>query len=298
MIRPAFSTVACPTWTLERVTESAALWGYMGVELRSFGAGAASFACDPALTAGQKVRRLFDDAGLEVAGVASGLRFDQPVFPPVLGHLLPAAQAAVNEGRHMVEVASAIEAGYLRVFAFDKPRSSRRALYGRIRDRLAKVCDHARNRDVMVLLENGGGFASAHDLLDLAAAINSPQLGFSYDVATGAAAGDTPAEAIEQLGPRLAAVRLRDQRSGTPCILGEGDVPCMQAVRALRASDETWGTDPWVVVTWDRAWLPELAPADDVLPASADIIVKWAGGLGSRHRYEAFQSAAPAMMMG
>ncbi len=36
-MKPAFSTVACPEWTLEDVAEFAGRSGYQGVELRTFG---------------------------------------------------------------------------------------------------------------------------------------------------------------------------------------------------------------------------------------------------------------------
>ena len=99
MLRLAFSTVACHTWTLERVARSAGEWGYMGVELRSFGEGGTRFACDPALTSGGKVRELFREAGVEVAGIGGGVRFDA---------MLAAADQALyrskQDGRNRVTV--------------------------------------------------------------------------------------------------------------------------------------------------------------------------------------------------
>ncbi len=68
-IQLAFSTVACPDWTLEKVVEQAKAMGYAGVELRTLGdtsggATAAMVACDPALSDPASVRRLFDDASI------------------------------------------------------------------------------------------------------------------------------------------------------------------------------------------------------------------------------------------
>lgn len=298
MLRTAFSTVACPAWTLDRVARAAAEWGYTGVELRSFGEGGTQFACDPALTCGSKVRELFREAGVEIAGVASGVRFDAPVFPPVVGNLLPACEASVDEGRHMVAVAQHLGAPYLRAFAFEvTSRESRRAALRRIGERLAKVCDYARGRDVTVLIENGGSFPRATDLIEIIDRIASPQLAASYDAATAHAAGEDPAEGVASLASRLRVARVRDLREGRACRLGAGDVPVREVIAALRHSDETWGTDPWAVIAWDRAWLPDLAPADEVLSAALQRIVEWAGGFGAKHKTQAFQSAAPAMTL-
>ncbi len=307
MIRSAFSTVACPTWTLERVAAAAAEWGYTGVELRSFGAGGGDglpgrpFACDPALTAPAKVRSLLAGAGLAVAGVASGVRFDAAVFPPVLGHLLSASEAAVRDGRAMVNLASALGAGYLRVYAFDIPARERRAsALRRICDRLALVCDHARNRDLRVLIENAGAFRSAADLAEIIDRTNSPILGVCYDLAAAANAGDSIDSALALLGPRLVAARLSDHRGGAPCPLGAGELPAESFVRAVAASAREWGSAPWVVYAWNRAFISGLAPAEDVLPGAAQLISQWGAGPEDRpgfHPTLAPQSVAPAMMI-
>lgn len=296
MIRLAFSTVACHTWTLERVARSAGEWGYMGVELRSFGEGGTEVACDPSLTSGAKVREVFREAGVEVAGIASGVRFDAAIWPPVVGTLLPAREASVRAGKHMVAVARQVGAPSVRVFAFDAPeRESKKSALRRICDRLGKVCDAARNRDVTILIENGGTFSTADDLIDIIRRVSQPQLAASYDAATAFAAGESPAAGAQTLGRFLRVARVRDERDGHACRLGIGEVPLQPFLAAVRAADQTWGTDPWVVYSWDRMWLPELSPAEEVLPAAARLLAQWLGGLGAAHRYEAFQSAAPAM---
>ena len=299
MIRLAFSTVACPTWTLERVAAAASHWGYLGVELRTFGQGGSQFASDPGLIDGRKLRRVLDDAGAELAGLATGVRFDAPIFPPVLGQLMPWNDASVREGRHMVSIARECGTEYVRVYAFELAgRERTSAAIKRIAGRLSKVCDQARNRDVTVLLENGGGFARAADILEIIEAVNSPQLAACYDGAAAWQAGEDVAQGCALLAGRLRMVRVRDVREGRPARLGMGDAPCRALVRAAVDADAVWGTDPWVVYTWDRAWLPELSPAEEVLPHAAPLIAEWAGqSLGQRRRYKARQSAAPAMMI-
>lgn len=299
MLRPAFSTVACPTWTLERVAAAAEAWGYLGVELRTFGQGATQFACDPALTDGAKVRRVLSEAGVEAAGLATGCRFDAPIFPPVIGQIFTSREKTVHEANHMIDVARDCGGGSIRVFGFEAPRGERRAAtLKRVSQRLWRVCDYARNRGVIVLVENGGSFSRAADLVELIEAVNSPLLGAIYDGVTAQQAGDDVREGAALLGARLRAVRLRDVRDNRPARLGTGEAPCRELVEAVRDTDQTWGLDPWVIYTWDRAWLPELAPAEEVLPEAAQTIARWSGqSLGQRRRYEARQSAAPAMML-
>ncbi len=307
MIRTAFSTVACPAWTLDRVVISAAEWGYAGVELRSFGEGGGAglsccpFACDPALTDPAKIRRLFAGAGLAVAGVASGVRLDARISPPVLGNLLPGREAAVRSGRAMVNLGAAVGADYVRVFGFDRPAGERRgSALRRICERLSVLCDHARNRGLRVVIENAGGFRSASDLAEILARVGSPILGVCYDLASAAGAGDTIDASVALLGPRLVAARVSDHRGGTPCPLGAGELPAESFVRAVAAAGREWGTSPWVVYAWNRAFLTGLAPAEETLPLAATLLTQWGIGPADRPGYRparAPQSAAPAMMI-
>jgi sugar phosphate isomerase/epimerase len=274
MLRPAFSTVACPDWTLERVAQAAAEFRFDGVELRTFGQGKSEFACEPGLTDPAKVRRLFADVGVQIAGLATSVRFDAPIFPPVLGNLLPQREAAVNEGKRSVALASACGSRFVRVFGFEiGQRENRRAAITRISDRLARVCDYAHNRDVTVLLENAASFPGAADVAEILERVQSPHLGVCYDLASAFAVGETPAEGVKILGSAMKAARVRDVEDGRPVPLGHGELPNRDLVAAMRSA----GLDAWLIFTWDRAWRPELAPAEKVLPEAAHRLWEWIG---------------------
>lgn len=282
MLRTAYSTVACPDWTLEQAARAAAEFGFRGVELRSAGdGGAGAFACDPAFTDPRKVRSIFDEAGVDISGIASGVRFDAPVFPPVLGHVFAARHASVSEAKRMIDLAAKCGAGFVRVFAYQIPGApaplvpgdTRWSALRRICARLADVCDHARNRDVRIQIENGGDFASFIDLTKIMDLVASPLLTACYDLSAGTAAGDKPADAVSALGTRISAVRVRDERGGVPCRLGQGEAPVKALIDALNGA----GSDAWVTYSWDRAWLPELLGAEQVLPEAARRLNEWCG---------------------
>ena len=277
-LRPAFSTTACPEWTLEQVAAAAARYEFAGVELRSFGHGATNIACDPGLTNGQKVDRIFGRAGVGICGVASGARLDPQVFPPVVGNLrIFNPHKALNDAKHYVDLAHDIGADGMRVYGFRlSPREFRSVGRQRVVDRLSKVCDHARNRDVFVFIENGGSFPYASDLADLIERVDSPLLKASYDTATGAAVDECPEEAARILGTKLAVARISDHADGTPARLGAGEVPNEAFVRALPSN-----CDAWLVYEWNRIWTPELAGPDEVLPDVARTLYDWASNTGS-----------------
>lgn len=275
MLKPAFSTVACPEWTLSQVADRAQALGFEAVELRTFGENSNRFACDPSLTAGDKVRRIFGQRGIEILSLATGAHFEQRVWPPVIGHVISDTEQAVRDARRAIDLAVAIEAPFVRVFGFDIPSmDTRKTAIKRIAQRLAMVVDHADKTGIRVVLENGGGFNSAQEQRELIEAVNSPLLGAAYSIAVGAAAGDLPGAAIRVLGDRLWVARVKDLRDGRPCELGRGTVPCEAFARALNES----GFGGPLVFEWDRAWNPDLAPAPEALTLASGTIWSWLGG--------------------
>lgn len=273
MLKPTFSTVACPELPLRAVAELAERHGFEAVELRTFGDDSRRFACDPALTAEEKTRTLFASRGVEVLSLATSCRFDATIFPPVIGHVISDTERSVREAKRAVDLAVRLECPFVRVFAFEiAPREKPAAATARIVDRLRKVCDHADKTGTRIVLENGGSFETAVQLRDLIELVNHPLLGACYAMAVGHAAGDAPQAAVAALGTRMWAARIKDLRNGVPERLGSGGLPCREFVQSLARA----GFDGPLVYEWDRAWMPDLAPADDALAGVAARVVEWA----------------------
>lgn len=277
MLKIAYSTVSCPTRTLEHVFERAGAWGYHGVDLRTFGEGSRLFACDPALTAPEKILRLSQGVGVQVAAVSTSIAFDEPIRPAVLGYAIGDTEASVRATKRAIDLATTIECPLVRVFGFEIPgREKRASCVHRIVERLGNVVDHAHRTGVRVMIENGGSFARAAELAEVLDEVSSPLLGACYNVATAWASGERPWHGLNALGANVFAVRLKDLRDGRPAPIGQGDVPCREAVEVLTAG----GFGGPVICEWDRAWLEDLAPAEQVLPAALKQTLAWAGEAG------------------
>lgn len=279
MFRPAFSTIACPEWTLERVTRLAAETGYAGVELRTFGHGSSQIACDPALTGAEKVRRLFRDHGVEISCLATSVGFDEPIRPAVLGYALGDTEGTIRQAKAAIDLAAQIECPLVRVFGFEMPENERyQSAFQRIRDRLALAVDGARHCGVKVVLENGGSFARASDLMNLIEDVGQPLLGAAYSVPVAWSVGEDPVAGLATLGDRVLSVKLRDLDAKRRfCVPGEGQVPCERAVRELVRT----GSRAWVTFEWDRLWMPSLESPERVLPEALRRMYAWAGGATS-----------------
>ena len=277
-MKTAFSTVACPDWTLERVFAFSNEVEFDGVELRTFGDDSRVFACEPALTASEKVVRLARREGAEIACLATSCRFDEPIRPPVIGRALTDTAASVREAQRAVMLAREVGCRAVRVFGFEVPRrESRDSCVERICERLRAVADRARAHKIRVLVENGGSFSTAADLAELIVRCGSPWVGAAYSVAAGHAAGDDPATVSNTLGDRLWSVKLKDLRGGRPVPLGEGRVPCRETVESLGAA----GYRGWLVYEWDRAWLPDLETPESALRRAVEMMQEWLAPLRS-----------------
>ncbi|MBX3389366.1 MAG: sugar phosphate isomerase/epimerase [Phycisphaeraceae bacterium] len=270
----AFSTVACPEWTLDRVAQFAQQAGYQGVELRTFGSGSTEFACDPALTDPAKTRRIFAPTGCEVACVATSARYDDAITPPLVGHVLGGTPRGVIDTAWAVDLAARLEAPLVRVFAYQIPASeSRSSGIARIVERLELAVATARNTGVRLAIENGGSFATAASLSELFDRVSNPLLGAAYSPAVAALSGENVEGGINVLGDRLFSVKLKDYSDGKPRALGGGDANAVATVRALATS----GFAGWVVYEYDRAWFKIPGDPSDVLTRSAQKYFEWVG---------------------
>lgn len=271
-MRIAFSTVACPDWTLERVMSFADEVEYDGVELRTFGWGGTGLACDPALTEAAKARRLAIESGTHIMCLGTSVKFDDRVWPPVFGRALPGHDRCIQAARRFIDLADDLECPHVRVFGFESHRGEKRGkTVGRVVERLGEVLHAAGARRTSVVLENGGSFARAEHLAEVIGACGSPWLGASYNIAVGAEAGDEVERAMDLLGDRLWTVKLKDLRGNEPVEIGLGEMPIARGVQHLARI----GFGGWLVVEWMRFWRPEIAEADGVLRRSMATIQGW-----------------------
>lgn len=262
----AFSTLACPHWTLERIARVAGELAYDAVEFRTFGFGTGDLLNDPALSDPLKVRRVLGEQGVSAACLATSLKFDRLVFPPIIGRAITDQEREARSAKRLIDLAARMDCPAIRVFAFEtKGRESRSAAIRRIVWRLGMAVDAARHSGVRVLLENGGSFGTAADLLEILDQIPSVALGACYSVAAARHAGDDPVAGLASLGERAALVRLKGHRAGTPCLLADGEDPNADVVRSL-AARRYGGT---LTYEYDLLWRDDRARAELPEPEAA-----------------------------
>lgn len=269
-IRFAFSTVACPDWTIDKVADQAKAMGYDGVELRTLGEAGGKIASDPALSDPAKVRAALAAAGVEPVCLSTSA---------ALHHReLGASKTEYYEIVKYMETAAAIGCPLVRIYGLNvMPGENRNAVIQRIASRVPALAEKAVELGVQLLFENAGSFSAAKEWWWLLNLVDHPMVGMSWNVANAAAADPNErggGMAVTMLNSRIKLVKVKDTKFGEGVgflPLGEGDVNIELFLKKLRGI----GYDGYISVEWDRAWLPSLAPAEEYLPLALATLKKW-----------------------
>ena len=256
----AFTTLACPAWSLERVAEACREYGYDGVELRLVDGAT----IEPDLAPGERRRIRSALAGLPIVAVDTSIR---------LAGADPARTAA--DLRWFLELAAEWESPLIRVFGGEGD-----AALDEMAGLLASAAPLAERLGVGVAVETHDAFSSAGAVAGLLARESSSAVGALWDMLHTHRVGETPEAVLALLGGRLLHVHVKDgrPRPGSAdwelVLLGEGTVPVERSLRALAAG----GYDGWVAVEWEKKWHPEIAEPEVALPQHAAALARWPEG--------------------
>jgi sugar phosphate isomerase/epimerase len=257
----AFSTLGCPDWELDRVTQAALALGYEGIELRALG-GDLNLLARPEFRPQsiEATRRRLGDQNLSICCVDTSCAFDS--------RAAATRSAQVEVAVMHCELAAALGAPLVRIFP-DKIQAgaSREETRANIAACLGEVARRAPG-EVRVGLETHGDFARGRDAAEIARLTDHPKVALIWDVANALAAGDSIAESAREIAPYLAHVHLRDARAvegrehWLPVLAGCGAVPFAEAIEALQKLDY----DRFISFEWEKYWHPEIEEPEVALP--------------------------------
>lgn len=253
--RIAFSTLACPDWSLEEVLERGAGWGYEGVELRLIDGKVVELP----VPAGERARvaRALRDSGLAVVGLGSSIRLadgDPETLAPAL--------------RAFLELAVEWSAPMVRVYGGRvDPAVPRQETLSRIAAAVEAALPDAARLGVTIALETHDDFSSSAAVAELLALLPDPAFAAIWDVMHTARMGETPSAAWSRLGARTVDVHIKDAARSTDgswrqVPLGQGDA----RVRDCLAQLVEGGYAGWVTAEWEKAWHRELEEPEVALP--------------------------------
>jgi sugar phosphate isomerase/epimerase len=252
-VRLAFSTLACPDWTLDRVVRAVAAYGYDGVELRVLDGELLS----PSLPADARraVRSTLDRASVAVCCLDTSFEIANPDADP-------------GEALGSVELASDLGAPMIRLFAGAPPGEGRQATARRTVDRLTALVERGRALGVTVAVETHDSFASGEVIAAMLS--NAPMdVGVIWDTLNALVAGEGPETTFGFVADRLVHVHVKDGGSQPDPernqLFGEGCVPMAAILGMLKSS----GYGGWLSVEWEKMWQPSIPEPDVALPVYA-----------------------------
>jgi sugar phosphate isomerase/epimerase len=263
----AFSTVSCPKWDFETIAARAKEYGYQGVELRGFLNESLLTASNPFLTDPNKVRGIFNSAGIEIACLSSSIAFKNK-------KKLDAVSA--DELRKYIDTAAAIGSPLVKVFDTQVRAGQTRESAGiAMGGWLTPIADYAAEHDVQIVIENALSFRSAKEMWHIIDRLQHPAIACCWDVFNAALIGESPLISVPTLNSRIAYAQIKDAKFGTLGAsytkLGAGDVKCDQFITRLRGI----GFKGYVGVEWEKAWLPGLAEPEEILPDAIKKLNEW-----------------------
>ncbi len=257
----AFSTLGCPDWGLNTMTDAARKFGYEGIELRAL-SGSLDLLSRAEFTAPQlaHTKAYFENEGIEICCVDTSCAFHSP----------DASERAtqVRIALAHAELAARLGAPLIRVFP-DKiqPGAQREETRDWIAESLHAVAERMPD-DVDVALETHGDFARAAAAAEIATLANHAKVKLIWDVANSVAAGDTIEVAGRVVKPYLAHIHLRDAKPVAglkhwlPVLAGHGRVSFAETLSAIRELNY----DGYVSFEWEKYWRPEIEEPEVALP--------------------------------
>ncbi len=261
----AFSTLACPTWSIQTIISRAAQFGYDSIEWR----GGPEGHIQPTMPSSEKaaLRRMSGDVGLTALAVTTYTSF--------VSHLVEERQSNIDELRRYADLAAELDTDYVRAFLGELPEGTdiTPSLYETILGCLNAASEHAISVGVRIAVEPHDTFTRSAVVSPLFDREKShPDLRVIWDLGNTFAVGEDPTKGFGILKDRLAYVQVKDgisQDSGWQlCPLGQGNVPLAQAF-ALLLEDSYAGA---FSVEWEYAWHPELDPPEKALPEALQVV--------------------------
>ncbi len=291
----AFSTVACPKWDFETICARAKEYGYDGVEVRGFLNESILTASNVFLTDPKKLQSMFKYHQVEIACLASSI---------AMSWNKKKDKILADDCRRFIDTSAALGCPFVKVFDTTvKPGHSRASAGVAFGDWLLPLGDYAAERDIVILVEAALSFRSAKEMWSILDRLQHPSIAACWDVFNAALIGESPYLSVPVLNSKIQYTQVKDAKLGalgaSYCKLGEGDVQVRTFLTRLMGI----GYTGWVAFEWEKAWLPNIAEPEEILPNAIKKLREWtqpaddegaAAPPGKKHAAPATPPAAPA----
>jgi len=260
-VKPSFSTLACPDWTMPQMISIASAAAYNGIELRFIENEDSLWKL--AVFRGEKLaatKRALSDHGLAICCVDTSCRF----------HFPDGNERArwLEEGTRMAHLAAELGAPGIRVFGdMIQAGADRASTRTWIAESIRVLADSIASTGVEVWLETHGDFAGASETLAVLMEADGAGAGIVWDPANCFLEfKEPPGKGASILGASIRHMHIKDMvhshNGWKPVLTGEGTFP-LSEVRAALCQIAYNG---FVSFEWEKKWHPEIPDASIALP--------------------------------
>ncbi len=258
----AFSTLACPQWTTQKVVDYAVQLGYKGLEWRLLDGEI----IDPVKDADslKQAVALAHSRGVETCAFDTSCKFN-------LSNADERAQnvAALQQWITFVQKLDTPAKRILRVFGGQDSGTDLEEGTQWVADALRQVTKQAEAAKATIALETHDGFASSHRVAQVIKLVNSPAVAALWDSHHPYRVGESVQEVMEQLDGHIAHVHVKDARRVVSdptkwqlVPIGNGEVPVYAQLQILHKHHY----DGYISVEWEKRWHPEIDEPEFALP--------------------------------
>ncbi len=265
----AFTTLACPDWSLETIVSKAAACSFDGVDFRGTDQGIDITLQEQFRSGIAATRQLIADHGLVTSGVSSSIS------------LCDASKLDENieEAKRTIDVAIELGATQVRTFGNGDESVSRSERIAVAKRCMEGILALEGANQIDWLLEIHDIWISSDDCGAMIDAVGRDMLGILWDIGHSTRIGsESLEETYAALGDVIPCVHLKDalyepahphaMKDGWRYVLpGRGELPITEAVRFLREKN----FDGWYVFEHEKRWHANLEDPEEAISA----YVKW-----------------------
>ena len=264
----AFSTLGCPDWSFQKITDFAAGHDYTGIEVRGIQRELDLTKCNE--FSSQNIPgtlAIMKDKNLRFVDLGSSANL----------HIADSTERKKNldDARRFIDLAQKVNCPYIRVFPNNFPKDQDRdATMDLIIKGLLELGDYAKGSNVSVLMETHGDLVQSEDLEKIMQLADHAHVGLVWDAANmWTVTKEPPVSVYEKLKKYIRHVHIKDARMVDGKVqyrlLGQGEVPIFVAIDALSKG----GYKGYYSFEWEKLWHPEIE-APEIALADYPVAIK------------------------
>lgn len=255
----AFSTLGCPDWSFQKITDFAVQHGYTGIEVRGLKRQIDLTKTDELTKDREATLKMMKEKSLRFVDLGSGctLHFNEGAD----------REKNITEGKAYIDLAQQLNCPNIRVFPnlLPKDRDKDETMDFIVKG-LLELGNYAKASGVMVLMETHGDLVWTQDVDKIMQHASHSNVGLVWDPCNmWTITKEPPSEMHRILKKYIHHTHIKDAKlvDGKPQYtrLGQGEVPIFEAVDALSKG----GYKGFYSFEWEKLWHPELEDPETAL---------------------------------